>query len=434
MSERAMKPTLSVGNHIYLYRLLSERIGCGKQTLMPNVEQALASDRMTAEELGFDSTRDLLEALDDFVELKVFKGGRIYATIVAQPAWDEALAAPEKQKQGGSAKSWKRKKADKSLKPVKPKRVRREKPHEPEPKDVTDEVRSGQIAEGEATAEPLTASDAAAEAITATDAAVEPVAAVDVADGQPAFEPVVDPNADATPITEPADQAVRHITDDAPMPSDTECEHATTETQTPAEQPTSADEQEQPAITLTVIYDPENANAGVTTLESTPGIAIDTAEPLTDAGFENEAVAHDKTTEPENDVQAQTTTNTTPATAPAATPVPAAAPPATPVPAAAPLPEPDLPHDSPCDFSLDVYCPAHLLSELSYLLPYGADVMGILTEYYHIARLRGTIEVARNRIVFPMGYTRDGARHTVAIRLKRNATPGGATWVIDSVE
>lgn len=419
MGERAMKPTLSVGNHIYLYRLLSEQIGCGKQTLMPNVEEALASDRMTAEELGFDSTRDLLEALDDFVELKVFKGGRIYATIVAQPAWDEALAAPEKQKQGGSAKSWKRKKADKSLKPVKPKRVRRETSHEPEPNDATDERMTEPIAEGDASTEPISTADGAVETIAATDTAAEPPATVDTADGsgqdeQKTSTPVVD----AAPVLEPADPAVHHVADDAPTPPDTEREHAPIEEEAPAQQPTSVDEPEQPAITLTVIYDPENANAGVTTLESTPGIAIDTTEPITDAATEEDATASEDTAQ----------------TQPAADEVPEAATPATPAPAAAPLPEPDLPSDSPCDFVLDVYCPADLLSELSYLLPYGADVMGILTEYYHIARLRGTIEVGRNRIAFPMGYTRDGARHAVTIRLKRNTTPGGAVWIIDSAE
>lgn len=423
MNERAMKPALSVGNHIYLYRLLSEQIGCGKQTLMPNVEEALASDRMTAEELGFSSTRDLLEALDDFVELKVFKGGRIYATIVAQPAWDEALAAPEKQKQGGSAKSWKRKKADKSLKPVKPRRVRREKPHEPEPNDASDERMIEPIVEGESAAEPVATVDGTAEAIAAADTAAEPVATVEATDesgtdGQAAFEPAVDTDVDAVPASEPADPAAHHVADDAPMPSDTEREHAPIEEEAPAQQPTSVDEPEQPAITLTVIYDPENANAGVTTLESTPGIAIHTTEPITDEAVEEEATA------PEDTAQTQ----------PAAGEAPKAATPTTPAPAAAPLPKPDLPSDSPCDFALDVYCPADLLGELSYMLPYGADVMGILTEYYHIARLRGTIEVGRNRIAFPMGYTRDGARHAVTIRLKRNTTPGGAVWIIDGAE
>ena len=102
------------------------------------MEEALASDQMTADDLGFDSTRDLLEALEVFVKLTIFKGGRIYATIIAQPTWDEALAAFEAtdgKKTAGesSGKPWKRKKADKTLKPVRPKRAKRP---EPEPKPV----------------------------------------------------------------------------------------------------------------------------------------------------------------------------------------------------------------------------------------------------------------------------------------------------------
>ena len=101
---------------------------------LPTVESALAGDRMTAEDLGYESTRALLEALDEFVKLTIFKGGRIYATVIAQPVWDEALAALESgssaKSDGGSksGKPWKRKKADKALKPVRPKRVKRPEP------------------------------------------------------------------------------------------------------------------------------------------------------------------------------------------------------------------------------------------------------------------------------------------------------------------
>lgn len=127
-------PTLTQNNRIYLYRLLSQELGCGKQVFLPTVEGALAGDRMTAEDLGYESTRALLEALDEFVKLTIFKGGRIYATVIAQPAWDEALAALESgssaKSDGGSksGKPWKRKKTDKALKPVRPKRVKRPQP------------------------------------------------------------------------------------------------------------------------------------------------------------------------------------------------------------------------------------------------------------------------------------------------------------------
>lgn len=138
MATKVQAPQLTPNNRIYLYQLLSRELGCGKQTFMPAVEEALARDRMTSDDLGFESTRALLEALEEFVKLTVFKGGRIYATVMAQPAWDEALAALESGKAkdagGPSNKPWKRKKADKALKPVRPKRVKRPEPApEPEP-------------------------------------------------------------------------------------------------------------------------------------------------------------------------------------------------------------------------------------------------------------------------------------------------------------
>lgn len=134
MARTSDTPTLTQNNRIYLYRLLSHELGCGKQVFLPTVEGALAGDRMTAEDLGYESTRALLEALDEFVKLTIFKGGRIYATVIAQPVWDEALAALESgssaKSDGGSksGKPWKRKKADKALKPVRPKRVKRPEP------------------------------------------------------------------------------------------------------------------------------------------------------------------------------------------------------------------------------------------------------------------------------------------------------------------
>ena len=95
MSKTIVRPMLSLGNHIYLYRLLRDAIGCGKQTFMTQVEEALAAGDMTAYDLGFESTRELLEELDDCIKLTVFKGGRLYATVIANEAWDTALAKGE---------------------------------------------------------------------------------------------------------------------------------------------------------------------------------------------------------------------------------------------------------------------------------------------------------------------------------------------------
>ena len=113
MSKTRVRPTLSLGNHIYLYRLLRDAIGCGKQTFMTQVEEALAAGDMTACDLGFESTRELLEELDDCIKLTVFKGGRLYATVIANEAWDAALAKGEDKPKAakGAKQSYKKKSA-----------------------------------------------------------------------------------------------------------------------------------------------------------------------------------------------------------------------------------------------------------------------------------------------------------------------------------
>ncbi len=77
----------------------------------------------------------------------------------------------------------------------------------------------------------------------------------------------------------------------------------------------------------------------------------------------------------------------------------------------------------------------NFLDTTSTYLPYGADTLGIVGEYYWIARERGTIEAGRNRASFPLRYTQAGKRHEVTVRIRRNTTGGlGATWAIDKVE
>ena len=119
------------------------RIGCGKQTFMTQVEEALAVGDMTAYDLGFESTRELLEELDDCIKLTVFKGGRLYATVIANEAWDAALAKGEDKPKAakGAKQSYKKKKrGEKGPQAVRPKHVKRPEPEaaveavpEPEP-------------------------------------------------------------------------------------------------------------------------------------------------------------------------------------------------------------------------------------------------------------------------------------------------------------
>ncbi len=428
MSKTIVRPTLSLGNHIYLYRLLRDAIGCGKQTFMTQVEEALAAGDMTAYDLGFESTRELLEELDDCIKLTVFKGGRLYATVIANEAWDAALAKGEdKRKATKDAKqSYKKKKrGKKDLKAVRPKHVKRPEPEAmvgavPEPEPETEiEVAIGVTAEAEteiaATTDPevISGQEATAELNKAPKSTTEEAA-----------------NQSETPAFQNSDVFGDETENDQPDDQD-------------ATEPTPEPEVPQPAISLTVVYDPENANAGITTMASTPVEAKPSVENENAAQVEVEtatADAPDTVMPADSAAKPEATTEPAPATKPVPAPTcdQAPAPAPTPTPAAAPIPAPaapTIPEDFPVDFATEVFCPGPLLHQLSTYLPYGADTLGIVGEYYWIARERGTIEAARNRASFPLRYTQAGERREVTVRIRRNTTGGlGAAWAIDKVE
>ena len=420
MSKTIVRPTLSLGNHIYLYRLPRDAIGCGKQTFMTQVEEALAAGDMTAYDLGFESTRELLEELDDCIKLTVFKGGRLYATVIANEAWDTALAKGEDKPKAakGAKQSYKKKKrGEKDLKAVRPKHVKRPEPEpvaeavpEPEPEaeiEVAIEVTAEAETEIAATTDPevISEQEATAELNEAPKSTTEEAA-----------------NQPETSAFQNSDVFSDEAEDD--QPNDQDATESTPESEAP-----------QPAISLTVVYDPENANAGITTMASTPIETKSSVENDSATQVEVETAAADA---PAIVKPADSTTRpeATPEPAPVIESVPAAACDQIPAPAPSPAPAaaPTIPEDFPIDFATEVFCPGPLLHQLSTYLPYGADTLGIVGEYYWIARERGTIEAARNRASFPLRYTQAGERHEVTVRIRHNTTGGlGAAWVIDKV-
>ena len=401
MSKTIVRPTLSLGNHIYLYRLLRDAIGCGKQTFMTQVEEALAAGDMTAYDLGFESTRELLEELNDCVKLTVFKGGRLYATVIANEAWDAALAKGEDKPKAakGAKQSYKKKKrGEKDLKAVRPKHVKRPEPEpvaevapEPEPEPEI-EVAIEVTVEAETEITATTDSEVISKQEATTELNEAPKPTPEEAASQP-----------EAPALQNSDVFGDEAEDDQPEePTEQDAAEAASEPEAP-----------QPAISLTVVYDPENANAGITTMASTPIEAKSSVEDENATQVEVETAAADApaTVEP-----ADSTIK------PEATPEPAPA-------------APTIPEDFPVDFATEVFCPGPLLHQLSTYLPYGADTLGIVGEYYWIARERGTIEAARNRASFPLCYTQAGERREVTVRIRRNTTGGlGAAWGIDKVE
>lgn len=414
--------TLTPGNRIYLYRLLSQELGCGKQTFLPAVEEALASDRMTADDLGFDSTRALLEALDEFIKLTVFKGGRIYATVVSQPAWDDALAAlaSGKQSQADSAskanKPWKRKKADKSLKPVRPKRVKR---IEPEP-----------VAASEPMAEPEPPVEPAAKTQPESETVIK-------AELEPAVEPRSEPIVEAAPATETANEGASAGIDVPEVVTEPS-----------------------PAIALTVTYDPYSGIDRETKLvshpvtapaperrnqrESAPAVAPVTPSPATGPSQATAATAPKpmKPSAMPMAAPAQAEEATAPAQASptqASSAQPKAAigdtQPATarPEPARSEPLAPEILASYPEDFSTDVYLASDRIAELCELLPYGTDVFALLAEDYARARTLQLIAGTRARATFPLRIQHTDSIEPIRISLKKRSGTG-LQWELSAVE
>ena len=316
---------------------------------MTQVEETLAAGDMTAYDLGFESTRELLEELDDCIKLTVFKGGRLYATVIANEAWDAALAKGEDKPKAakGAKQSYKKKKrGEKDLKAVRPKHVKRPEPEsvaevapEPEPEveaEVTAEVTAEVETEIAATTEP--------EVMAEQEAAVElnevPKSKAEETAGQP-----------ETPAFQNSDVFGDNAEDDqSDEPANQDATEATPEPETP-----------QPAISLTVVYDPENANAGITTMVSTPVEAKpnveaeDTPQAGAKTGTEDTSISVEPT---DSIAKPEAASESAPviesASAPACDQAPTPAP--TPVPNSAPAPAPaapTIPGDFPIDFATE---------------------------------------------------------------------------------
>ncbi len=379
MATKVQAPQLTPNNRIYLYQLLSRELGCGKQTFMPAVEEALARDRMTADDLGFESTRALLEALEEFVRLTVFKGGRIYATVMAQPVWDEALAALESGKAkdagGPSNKPWKRKKADKTLKPVRPKRVKRPEPA-PEPEPIAE------IEAAESTALHGAAAQARAEE---TEAAPENTNAdaTNIPEDAPATEPVE--AVEVVEVVEVVETTGMH--EEAPRTEHDDARDCAEE-----------DPQPSPAISLTVTYDPYSGIDRERKLESHPISPKPDQAPLEPAC-----------------VPSQLTSNPAPLSE-----------------APAPL-SPAVLATYPTDFSTEVYLASELIAALCELLPYGTDVFTLLAEDYARARTLELISGTRARATFPLRIQHADSIEPIRVTLKKRGGTG-LQWELSSVE
>lgn len=440
--------TLTLNNRIYLYRLLSSELGCGKQVFITAVEEALASDRMTADDLGYESTRTLLEALKEFVKLTVFKGGRIYATIITQPEWDAALAAANADKADATPKNgkpWKRKKADKTLKPVRPKRVKKPEP-EVEPEPVPESESKPVLAtESEAESEPAltpesaSASESVFDSKPATEAEAVPAHGAD---------PEVGSEAGSTDAVEPESVSA---SESASSPEPVSAADKAVDQETPsAPKPFVG-----PAISITVTYDPYTGSEDETVLVSQPVItpAAPVAEPEKPANYLGSR--SDVTQTVAGEAPARAADEPVPANAPnvaqaneteavpiaAQTPIIQEAPVAmaTPQPETTTTPQPrdDRPSPEalagyPVDLSTDVYLTSDVVADLCEMLPYGTDVFGMLAEDYTRARNLELLSGTRAKVTFPLRVEHLDSTEPIAVTLKKRSG-SGLRWELSKV-
>lgn len=215
--------TLTEANKLYLYALLRDTVGCGRQAFMPRVLEALGETGITPENLGYDDAEALFAKLGDFCQLTTFKGGRHYVTVTPRADWDEALAAAEESKKptGKGGKPWKRKKG--AVKPVRPKTLApkvEEIAQEPQPEPEPEPVEKAEEAVEPEPAEPEPAEDI-----------VEPVAEKPVEKPVEKLEPEPEVTVDPVPAVTAVPSILEQIAAQTPAP---EPEPAPTPTPAPA--------------------------------------------------------------------------------------------------------------------------------------------------------------------------------------------------------
>lgn len=212
-----MMAHISAGNSIYLYRLLKNELGVGHQASLARVEEALASDQIAPEDLDCTDTTELLENLSEFIRITRFKGGRIFATVVANAEYDTALENSESSSEDKAAKKgkpWKRARGSKALKPVRP-RHKATHAAKTEPSETSQESSTETTAPASATTTPAPEQQAPAapkiEQPSHTSLTLKELLAVDTDDTQeepaaPSEEPESSPETSFMPSEEPTSE------------------------------------------------------------------------------------------------------------------------------------------------------------------------------------------------------------------------------------
>lgn len=382
---------LTDANKLYLYRLLGNALGVGRQAFLPRAVEALEAEGITPEGLGHATAQDLFAALDGVCELTAFKGGRFYVTVTRNETFDAALAASdESKKSSGKGKPWKRKKG--ALKPVRPKMRElkiTEEPIETPPAEEVEEAVARVAGEQTQSAALVEENDPAAPKATVAEAPQETIE-------KASAEAVVSPD-----VTEANTSQVDATASDAPAVPPILEQIAAQE----AEFESSREE--------TVV-----ANAALETTHADEAAPAVSAAPA-----------------PAPEVPASAPT---PAVLAAPSPAPAPVVPAAPAPAPAPVvpaPAPHIPDGLPHTFSEEVSIKPSFVGMLTRMFPIDEDLMCVLDEDWRVARATGTATGSRNLVTFPLRYLQEDGTAPVTVTIRRTSRPGDARrWHLTLVD
>lgn len=335
--------TIPSAHELYLYVLLKERLGINRQTALIRVNEVLEADGLAPADFGAVSARELVEALPHFIKVTVFKKGIVFVTVLENAAFEQALAAPAKgdkdNRASSSSKPWKYKRGAKHVVPVKPKHLIQAVDSQ-EPKDSLK------------TKTPKT-EDVAVENAKAKDvrAQIETQDADDQKSGDIFISELIDA------VKEAVAQESQSTSDfsDKPEPHHTQESKPASEEEYAPEQPHLEAAPCEPSISLTITYDPSDADAQLQTgSKSVSSTAIDIA-----------------------------------------------------------------PNCLPKDFESDVHIDNDLMGILYQITPMDANVFQLLTEDFLLASASHNISVAEGNIAFPMRYKLPRQSNPITATLKR---------------
>lgn len=402
---------ITAGNRLYLYRLFKNQIGTGRQERIQRFEEVLAADDIAPDDLDCKDVTELLGALDGMVKLTVFKKGRTYATLLANPELDAALAAAEapsaQKKAVKSGKSWKRKKSAKVAKPAKP----RHKKQKPAPKAAPEPVAKADSRPPEELAMPAGEKDEAPQPQHV--AAAEPKA--DVSATATEVEAPTETTSESTPqehegirltitydpTTDQGAASPAPQTQPAPAPKSeaaAQAEPAPTTQPAAGEKDPDATAKAAPSISLTITYDPTQGEdpAPEGSLPAEGSFSFEEQRPAVPA-------------RPAPQQQGDAVQPEGPALSSQS--------------------------DLPQTISLDVHCKDEFLRTLYQMLPLDVDVMGVLDEDWSVARSTALLTGTRSRVTFPLRYLHEDDGTPVTITLKRSAkASAGKRWSISCID